>query len=35
MAKAKAAMASDVKKKLMESPGVVGKPSIELYKQAE
>ena len=35
MAKAKAAMFSDEKKKLMESAGVIGKPSIEFYTSAE
>jgi len=35
MAKAKAAITSDEKKKLMESAGVVGKPSIEFYTTGE
>ncbi|HEY9000829.1 MAG TPA: hypothetical protein VIM89_05725 [Mucilaginibacter sp.] len=35
MAKAKAAITSDAKKKLMESGGVIGKPSIEFYTTGE
>jgi hypothetical protein len=35
MAKAKAAITSDEKKKLMESAGVIGKPSIEFYTTGE
>ncbi|MBS1521820.1 MAG: hypothetical protein JST50_12535 [Bacteroidetes bacterium] len=35
MAKAKAAITSPEKKKLMESAGVIGKPSIEFYTTAE
>lgn len=35
MAKAKAAIASDAKKKLMESAGVIGKPTIEFYTSGE
>jgi hypothetical protein len=35
MAKAKAAIASDAKKKLMADAGVEGKPTVEFYKKAE
>jgi len=35
MAKAKASITSDEKKKLMESAGVIGKPSIEFYTTGE
>jgi hypothetical protein len=35
MAKAKAAMSSDDKKKLMESAGVIGKPDIRFYNEAQ
>ncbi|MBS1532541.1 MAG: hypothetical protein JSU01_19715 [Bacteroidetes bacterium] len=35
MAKAKAAIFSDDKKKLMESAGVIGKPDIRFYNQAQ
>jgi hypothetical protein len=35
MAKAKAAIFSDEKKKLMESAGVIGKPDIRFYNEAK
>lgn len=35
MAKAKAAIASDAKKKLMTSAGVIGKPTIEFYSEGK
>jgi hypothetical protein len=35
MAKAKAAINSDAKKKLMKSAGVEGTPVIEFYKRAD